>query len=344
MTEVARDLARARVLLDLERYDEAASLLARIVATEPYDSRAWCLLAAAHLGAGRYEEAAAAASRAITLAPSNDWPYRLASIAQRQLGQITAAVSSAREACKLAPDEWQAYTCLAQAELTREYFSAAERPAATALRLAPHEPDAHFIAGLVSYGQRNWKAARTHQERALALDPAHSGALNELGRISLRRGGYPRAARHFIQAAQSAPGVSTYRRNAEILIQRVLALTTFAVCLASYALTILPDIPVSRWTAILGYTLAIAFVAGYGAIQFWRMPPVLRVLFRTRRVGLVLGAIYGPVLIEVITVAVTPTRALPAAIFAPTALVVASPYVARAILRRMDSKTGPGDT
>lgn len=214
VTEVARDFAQASMLLDLKRYDEAASLLARIVAAGPEDSRAWCLLAAAHLGAGRYEEAAAAASRAITLAPSDDWPYRLASIAQLHLGKPTAAISSADEACRLAPDEWRAYICLAQAQLAREaahlsqaepskvYFKAAERAAVNALRLAPHEPDAHFTAGRVSYAQRRWKAARAHQERALALDPAHSGALNELGRISLHRGGNLRAARHFIQAAR----------------------------------------------------------------------------------------------------------------------------------------------
>jgi tetratricopeptide (TPR) repeat protein len=354
VTEVARDLAQASVLLDLKRYDEAASLLARAVAAEPEDSRAWCLLAAAHLGAGRHEEAAAAASRAITLAPSDDGPYRLASIAQRHLGQVTAAVSSANEACKLAPDEWRAYICLAQAELATEadflaqaesreaYFKAAERAAATALRLAPHEPDAHFTAGQVSYAQRNWKAARTHQERALALDPAHGGALNELGRISLRRGGSPRAARHFIQAARSAPGVSTYGRNAEIPVQRVLGLTTLAVYLASWALAIViaAGIPVSRRSAVLGYTLAIALITGYGAVQLWRMPPEMRMLLQTRRLGLALGALYGAVLIEVITAAVTPAGALPLAIFAPTALIWALPFVARAILQRKGSKTG----
>ena len=218
MTEVARDLAQASVLLDLKRYDEAASLLARAVAAEPQDSRAWCLLAAAHLGAGRYGEAAAAASRAITLAPSDDRPRRLASSAQRR-GRIAAAISSANEACQLAPDDWRAHVrlaraelateadFLAQAELTREkYFKDAELAAATAVWLAPFEPDAHFTAGQVSYAQRKWKAARTHQERALVLDPAHSGALNQLGRISLRRGGNLRAARYFAQAARSGTG------------------------------------------------------------------------------------------------------------------------------------------
>ena len=350
MTEAARDLAQAKVLLDLKRYDEAASLLARVVAAEPQDSRAWCLLAAAHLGAGRYEQATATASRAITLAPSDDWPYRLASIAQRHLSQIAAAVSSAIQACKLAPDEWRTHICLAQAELAtvdflvraelpkEAYFNAAELAAATAVRLAPHEPDAHFTAGQVSYAQRKWKAARAHQERALVLDPAHSGALNELGRISLRRGGNLRAARHFIRAVRSAPGVSTYGRNAEIPGRRVLALNAVAIYLATWALIIALVILVSRWPAVLGYTLAIALVAGYGAVQLWRMPPETRLLLRTRRMGLALGVLYGAVLIEIITAAVTPAGALPFTMFASTALILASLFVAPACLRRKGSK------
>ena len=350
MTEVARDLAQAKVLLDLRRFDEAASLLARVVAAEPQDSRAWCLLAAAYLGAGRYEEAAAAASRAIILAPSDEMPYRLASMAQRHLGQITAAVSSAIQACKLAPDEWRAYVCLAQAELAtmgflaraelpkEAYFNAAELAAATAVRLAPHEPDVHFTAGQVSYARRKWKAARAHRERALALDPAHSGALNELGRISLRRGGNLPAARHFTQAARSAPGVSAYGRNAEIPVRRVLALTAVAIYLATWALIIALVILVSRWPAVLGYALAIALVAGYGAVQLWRMPPETRLLLRTRRMGLALGVLYGAVLIEVITAAVTPAGALPSAMLASTALILASLFAAPACLRRKGSK------
>jgi tetratricopeptide (TPR) repeat protein len=353
VTGVAWDLAQASVLLDLKRYDEAASLLARIVAAEPQDSRAWCLLAATHLGAGRYEEAAAAASRAITIAPSDDRPYRLASIAQRHLGKITAAISSANQACRLAPDEWRAYICLAQAELAteadflaqleltkEEYFKAAEQAAATALRLAPDEPDAHFTAGQVSYAQRKWKAARAHQERVLALDPAHSGALNELGRISLRRGGSPRAARHFIQAARSAPGVSTYGLNAEIPIQRVLAGVWLAVSMASWLLAMVLLTSVSRGLAVLGYTVAIALAAGYGAVQLWRMPPEMRLLLRTRRAGLALRALCGAVLIEVITAAVIPAGALPFVIWAPFALIIASLFAARGILWRVGSKAG----
>jgi hypothetical protein len=87
------------------------------------------------------------------------------------------------------------------------------------------------------------------------------------------------------------------------------------VYLASLALLVLLDIPVPRGPVVLGYALATALVAGYGAVHLWRIPPAMRPLFRTRRVGLAPGAVYGAVLIEVITAAVAPAGALPIAIF-----------------------------
>jgi tetratricopeptide (TPR) repeat protein len=341
MTAAARDLAQASALLDVKRYSQAVSLLARIVAAEPADSRAWCLLAAAHLGNGQYQEAAASASRAVLLAPSDDWPYRLVSSAQRHLGNVSAALTAANEACKLAPNEWRAYVCLAQARLATEVdFDAAERAATNALRLAPDEPDVHFVAGNVSFAREKWKAARAHQERALALDPAHSGALNELGRIRLHRGGHVRAARHFIQAARSAPGVSTYGRNVEVPVRRVMALTITATYLAGLALLYLTlTTRVSRGTVVIGYTVTAALIAGYAAVQLWRMPPEMRPLFRTRRMALALGAVYSAILIAMITVAVTPARALSGALLAATALIFTSAFVARAILRHQKSST-----
>jgi predicted Zn-dependent protease len=50
MTQTAQELARAQAMLAVKRHDEAAALLARVVASQPEHCRAWCLLAAAHLG------------------------------------------------------------------------------------------------------------------------------------------------------------------------------------------------------------------------------------------------------------------------------------------------------
>jgi tetratricopeptide (TPR) repeat protein len=335
MTEAARDLAQASALLDVKRYSQAVSLLARIVAADPADSRAWCLFAAAHLGSGQYQEAAASASRAVMLAPSDDWPYRLVSSTQRHLGNVSAALTAANEACKLAPYEWRAYICLAQAYLATEVdFHAAERAVADALRLAPGEPEVHFIAGKVSFAQERWKAARVHQEHVLALDPAHSGALNELGRVRLHRANHAGAARHFVQAAQSAPGVSAYGHNVDVVVRRVVALTIYMASTASLALYLTMIARPARVVLVIGYVVVILFSAGFGAVQLWRMPRATRPLFRTRRVALAMGAVYGAIFIAVIVAVVTPTAALSGALLAVTALIVASRLVAYAVLRR----------
>ena len=55
-----------------------------------------------------------------------------------------------------------------------------------------------------------------------------------------------------------------------------------------------------------------------------------------------MGALYGAVLIEVITAAVTPAGALPFVILALAALILAWPLAAAASLRRKYRKTGRG--
>lgn len=337
MTDFARDLALASALLDVKRYDEASGLLARIVAAEPADSRAWCLLAAAHLGNGRNQEAALAARHAVTLAPSDDWPYRLLSAAHCDLGNVDAAITAADQACKLAPHEWRAYLCLAEALLATDVeFMAAGRASAHALQLAPDEPDVHFVAGKVSFARGKGEAARAHYERALALDPAHSGALNELGRVRFHRVNYAGAVRHFIQAVQSAPRVSAYGRNVDVVVRHVLALTIYVATAASLWLMALVTMtgPV-RIPVVVGYVVIFALSAGFGAVQLLRMPPATQPLFRTRRVALALAVVYGAILIAIIVAAVAPVGALSGALLAVTVLIVASRFVAYAILRRM---------
>ncbi len=87
---------------------------------EPADSQAWCLLAAAHLGAGRYQEAVAAASRAITLGPSDDWPYRPASTAQRHPGQHQRCRRRGDRGVQAGAARVTSYVCMAQAQLATE--------------------------------------------------------------------------------------------------------------------------------------------------------------------------------------------------------------------------------
>jgi predicted Zn-dependent protease len=109
--ELRQELARASAMLDVKRFDEASELLARVVSAEPESSRAWCLMARAHLGADRYTDATVAANRAVALDPGDEWPHRLASNALVHLGKFPGALRAAYEARSLAPSYWQTCVC-----------------------------------------------------------------------------------------------------------------------------------------------------------------------------------------------------------------------------------------
>jgi Flp pilus assembly protein TadD len=67
-------IAHARALCDAGNFDEAGELLRLVLAVEPDDREAWCLLACAELGGGRHAEAILAADRAAAIDPAFGLP------------------------------------------------------------------------------------------------------------------------------------------------------------------------------------------------------------------------------------------------------------------------------
>jgi tetratricopeptide (TPR) repeat protein len=249
----AADLSRASVMIDLGRYGDAASLLAAVLASAPASSRGWCLLSRAHLGDGNAPEAVAAAARASALDPADDWPYRLVSTALIGMGQTAEAVTAAQEARNLAPHFWRSHVCLAQAAAADDQHDLAAEAAATALALAPDVADVHVTAGKAALGRGELAEARRWQESALAIEPTHSGAINELGRISLRSRDAAAAAGHFLRAARTSPGASVFGRNAELALSRVaLRLSASATLIAAAAAClVLAALTGEGWLAVL---------------------------------------------------------------------------------------------
>ena len=309
--ELRQELARASAMLDVKRYDEAARLLARIVAAEPDNARAWCLMARAHLGADRHAQAVEVANRAVALDPTDEWPHRLASNALVHLGNYADALRAAQEACRLAPGYWQAHVCLAQAALAAHRLDTATDAAARARALAPNEPDVHFLSGKVSLSRGDLTAAREHQERALALDPAHSGAMNELGRIRLRRNDSVGAIRHFLSAARATPDERIYARNIDVVILRMVSRTIYVFTLIALILIWVPAVThVNRLPfAIAICSLGVLAATGFGWMVL-RLPPAGRRVVRrtlcTRRVAAALALALGGVAAAFGIVAFTP--------------------------------------
>jgi tetratricopeptide (TPR) repeat protein len=228
-------------------------------------------------------------------------------------------MEAARQACRLAPDEWQTWHCLASAALASDLtFGVGEQAAAKARMLAPDKAEVYYVSGRVAYMFSKWKEARTFQEQALALDPAHSGALNELGRISMQRWNHARAADHFLQAAGSSPKAGVYSYNVHAAVWQPICRLMTLTMLSTYALSAAaidhPSIAVPGLSAIA------LLSAVLGVARFWKFPPAARVLLHTMRVVLVLSVAYGSVVGAIIIAAAipAPSQAGTYAILGPT--------------------------
>jgi tetratricopeptide (TPR) repeat protein len=316
VTETMVELTRATTMLDLGRYDEASSLLARVVAAEPESSRAWCLFARAHLGAGRYEPAVEAANRAVTIEPGEEWPHRLASNALMHLGQHREALRAASEARRLAPAYWQTHVCVAQAALAAGHVRTAGAAAGEARHLAPDEADVHFLSGKVALAGGDLAGARDHQERALAIDPAHSGAMNELGRIRLRKHDTAGAVRHFISAARTTPGEQIYSRNIDVVILRSISRMIYLFVLIALCLIWVPMlVHVSRFPYLISFGGVVLATVATFMVMVARLPrearPIVRRTLRTRRVLVALGLAFGGVAAAFAAVTLAPPADLP---------------------------------
>jgi len=325
-------------MLDVRRFDEASALLARVVSAEPESSRAWCLMARAHLGAERYTDGISAANRAVSLDPADEWPHRLASNALVHLGNFPDALRAAHEARRLAPGYWQTHVCVAQAALAGQRLAVAAEAASQARALAPNEPDVHFLSGKVSLARGRLAEAREHQEQALALDPAHSGAMNELGRIRLRRHDTAGAIRHFISAARATPEERIYSRNIDVVLLRTVSRTIYVFTLIALILIWIPAVThVDR----LPFVIALGMTAGLTVASFaWivlRLPREVRQLvrrtLRAPRVAAALGLAAGGVAVAFGLVAFTPASDLAQVLPVAVVITVAARLAAFAALR-----------
>jgi tetratricopeptide (TPR) repeat protein len=235
------DLDRARALCDLARFDDAAQLLQRVVAADPQNARAWCLLAQAYLGGREDGDALRAAETALSLSPEDEWAHRLHSIALGKLGRREESVAAARSAARVAPHSWHAFVQLAQAlvgdkSAHDEALAAAEQ----AVALAPHEAAPHIVLGLAARACKRYEDAEAAFRAALAIDPQNSAAHNELARLRLRRTklagatALAEAAGGFTDAVRANPRADVSRRNLDLVVRVFLARVSYLIFLDAY--------------------------------------------------------------------------------------------------------------
>lgn len=286
MTEDPR-LARARALVDLQRWPAATRLLRGVVAEQPESTEAWCLLALAYGGAKRQREALAAAERAVSSGPDDEWAHRVLSSRLHGLGRHPEAIAAARRAVTLAPGEWRAHIAYAQALIgspTPEHLSTARASVDRALQLAPQEATVHLVDGNVADACGDFRRSQQAWRNALALDPTNSDALHNTALDDMQRGRTDAAIRGFAGAAALDPEDEDHPEHVGLAVDGVLWRLgrRYALIAVAYIAVMGPQTPVYAWR----WQLATAALAAMAAIAWWtlrRLPPAIRRMVVSRR-------------------------------------------------------------
>ena len=236
-----RALEKATVLIELRRFAEAADMVARVIAGDPENGHAWCVLAQAYLGLDKPAEALKAAVTALSLDPEQEWAHRLASAAFGRLARHEEALRAAREAVRCDPHEPQTFVRLAVAGSYLQWaLGEAAAAAHQAVLLAPHAAATHGAVGIVACAAGRRRTAESAFRRALAIDPQNLTALNGLAALHLQRSNLGRAgeladaAGGFAMALRTDPRSTESRRNLDYVIRVFLARVAYYVFVDAY--------------------------------------------------------------------------------------------------------------
>lgn len=193
----------ARLLLDDDRFDEAATLLEPLNAQSP-DPRVDAQLARAYRGLGREDDSRIAAARAGAAASAMQWidprlaqraPF-IAGFRNRllhaqnliQAGRSLDALAIAEELVAERPADVDAINTLVWANAALERFDAVQSILRGALAQHPEEPRLHQMMANAYLERGDVDNGRRHLEEIIAFAPENARALEELGWLVARQG------------------------------------------------------------------------------------------------------------------------------------------------------------
>jgi tetratricopeptide (TPR) repeat protein len=233
-------LAGAEALLAVGRVDDARRQAVAVLAKEPENVEALCLLARCHQEADDYPPMLRAAEDALQVAPDEFQAHLLRSQALLQLDRYDEAVEAGANAVRLAEESAAAYVtygCALFAANQRRRGWAALREAA---RLAPDWPTVHFVTGAIWHSTGHSRRARQAYERTLRLEADHEGARQGLGQLAMTGGRLGTAIGHLGSVAGSpraesaAPGVDRALRGVTGQALAIAWLVGLALMFAQY--------------------------------------------------------------------------------------------------------------
>jgi tetratricopeptide (TPR) repeat protein len=218
---------------------EAVRLCRQVLAAEPENTDAWCLLGVACRGLGDIEGAGRAYREALRLRPEFiEARINLGNVlirqgqaaeaeacyrevlrlrpnypeAQNNLGaalrsqnRLAEAAACYAEAVRLKPDYAEAHENLGDALTQLDRLDEALAACRRAIQLSPRSPGAYNNLGVVLGRQEKWDEAIAQYEQVLRLRPDHIDARINLGNVLLKKKQYAEAEARYRQALALSP-------------------------------------------------------------------------------------------------------------------------------------------
>ncbi len=172
-------LLAARLLVDDERWQDAARAYARVVEIAPADPIGYLGLGAVLGSDGQFERANRVFLRGLTAAPGSvDLRYNLA-LSLALMGDLDRSIGEFERVLEMAPDHLQARENLAGVLAGSGRFDEAVPVFEEAVRRSPADPELRIMAARACLGAGRRDRAAEHIEAAIRLDPS-LGAAREL--------------------------------------------------------------------------------------------------------------------------------------------------------------------
>ncbi len=208
----------AKIAMDRRQFDQAAEYLDSALQINPKDIYANLNMGRSLTNQGRYDDAVSYFRRALEVRPDFIDAHFALGLALQSQQKFDEAIEHFKFLTRHKPGHFMAFVGLGSAYLASSQLDKAETVLRKALELEPKYAEAHVRLGQVIGRMGHIDDAISHFRQALALSPQHDEAHYSLG-VALQMQGHSREAiDHYLQVLASDPNRAEAHNNLGILL------------------------------------------------------------------------------------------------------------------------------
>ena len=266
------NLARARLLRQQGRHEEAEAFLLEAISSDPQDADAFCELALCRLNLeGKEKSALDPIDRAIALEPGAH-QFAVKALILNALDKHQQALKVADQAIALDPDEPFHFYVKAAALAGQSRWQAAEAECRRALALDADDSHAKNLLAIVLRMQGKKWETEVAVGQLLAEDPEDAWAHANAGWAALARSDHKKAEEHFRESLRLDPGDEHARSG---LLESFKARSPLYRAYLKYVFWMARFEKGTRWMIIIGLYLGFRV----GRVLLEAVHPLLAVVF-----------------------------------------------------------------